>query len=102
MAPVPAAKDCCIAPVQPRVAPQRLNYEAVRSHDTQVSLVPGELEPIDTVNVTGTYFRGATPIGSDVISVGRQEIANSGALTAGQFLQTLSVTTRRTPTPTDG
>ncbi len=80
-------------PPQPSSAihgPHRLNSGVVLADAAGTGLIPGEFEPLDTVNVTGTYFRGATPVGADVISVGRQEIANSGAVTAGQFLQTLS------------
>ncbi|HEY4212035.1 MAG TPA: TonB-dependent receptor [Steroidobacteraceae bacterium] len=70
--------------------PRRLGSGLGPADGAGSGLPASEFEPIDTVNVTGTYFRGATPVGSSTLSFGRPEIAASGAVTAGQFLRTLS------------
>ena len=41
---------------------------------------------VETVTSTGTIFRGAAPVGSNVITVGQDEIQQVGAVTISQVL----------------
>ena len=41
---------------------------------------------VETVTSTGTIFRGAAPVGSNVITVGQDEIQQIGAVTISQVL----------------
>ncbi|MET1754962.1 TonB-dependent receptor [Novosphingobium sp. RD2P27] len=46
--------------------------------------------PVDSeIVVTGTLLRGATPVGSNVIALGAQAIATTGATTANELLATI-------------
>lgn len=80
-------------PPLPQIAgrlPHSTNSQPVASLPGSADLAPEGFNPIDTVKITGTYLRGETPVGGNVISIGREEIDNSGVATAGEFLQTLS------------
>uniref|UniRef100_B0T9D4 TonB-dependent receptor n=1 Tax=Caulobacter sp. (strain K31) TaxID=366602 RepID=B0T9D4_CAUSK len=48
---------------------------------------PADAERVTEVVVTGTRIRGAAPVGSNVISIGRAEIDRGGYATAQQILQ---------------
>lgn len=46
-------------------------------------------QALDTIVVTGTNIRGATPAGNDVVVIDREEIEASGKATVGDFLRDL-------------
>ncbi len=48
-----------------------------------------ELQQLETVIVTGTHIRGATPAGNAVLTIGREQIEQSGKATVGDFLRDL-------------
>jgi iron complex outermembrane receptor protein len=48
-----------------------------------------EEDPLQEVVVTGTSIRGAAPVGSNLITVGREEIESSGAQTIQQVLRSV-------------
>ena len=80
-------------PPLPQIAgrlPHSTNTQSVADSPGSAEPAPEGFNPIDTVKITGTYLRGESPVGGNVISIGREEIDSSGAATAGQFLQTLS------------
>jgi iron complex outermembrane receptor protein len=52
-----------------------------------------EAEPLQEVVVTGTSIRGAAPVGSNLITVGREEIESSGAQTLQQVLRSVPAVT---------
>ena len=49
--------------------------------------------PVEEVVVTGTNIRGVNPIGSDLVTVGQQEIQTTGGITLEQVLTSLPVLT---------
>jgi iron complex outermembrane receptor protein len=57
---------------------------------------------VQEVVVTGTNIRGVAPVGSDLISVGRQEIDKTGAQTIQQILRTVPAITGLGATPQGG
>lgn len=61
----------------------------------QTGATPGEARPADAevlseVLVTGTRIRGAAPVGSNLITIGRDDIEASGYATTQQIVQSLS------------
>jgi outer membrane receptor protein involved in Fe transport len=50
---------------------------------------PGEHAPEPAIVVTGTRIRGSGPVGTDLITIGRQDIDRSGHATAQDLLRTL-------------
>lgn len=46
-------------------------------------------QTLDTVQVTGTHIRGATPAGNAVLVIGPEELQTSGKATVGDFLREL-------------
>ena len=57
---------------------------------------------LDEVVVTGTSIRGAAPVGSNVMTVGREEIDQTGAQTVQQILRTVPALTGLGATPQGG
>ncbi|GAB1408700.1 TonB-dependent receptor [Thermomonas brevis] len=48
-----------------------------------------DTKTLDTIMVTGTNIRGATPAGNSVLTIGAEEIAASGKATIGDYLRDL-------------
>ena len=61
-----------------------------------------QAESLTEVVVTGTSIRGVAPIGSNVMSVNREEIDQTGAQTVQQILRTLPALTGMGATPQGG
>lgn len=62
----------------------------------QEQSTPANQTTLEEVVVTGTSIRGAAPVGSNLITVGRAEIEASGAQTLAQVLRSFG---RRSSTP---
>src|SRR5512139_2369927 len=54
---------------------------------------PAAAGELQEVVVTGTSIRGAAPVGSNLITVGREEIESSGAQTLQQVLRSVPAVT---------
>ncbi|MET0269733.1 MAG: TonB-dependent receptor [Sphingomonas sp.] len=70
-----------------RAAGEQLNQSSQNTIVRDAAVATGE-DDRDIV-VTGTILRGAPPVGSNVISVGEERIASSGATTANELLATV-------------
>jgi iron complex outermembrane receptor protein len=55
---------------------------------------------IEEVSITGSNIRNAQPVGGELITIGRQEILNSGATSLGDLIQRLAPVFRGGPSQT--
>ena len=79
-----------------------LYFCALPAHSAE-SAAPGDSETLSEVVVTGSRIRGVAPIGSNLITVDRDVVVQSGALTASDLLrlqpQVANLGAAETPSP---
>ena len=81
-------------------APQKVPTDATTADDPSQETEDGVV-PADIV-VTGTNIRGTAPVGSNLMSVGRQDIDKTGAQTVQQILRSVPAITGSGATPQGG
>jgi iron complex outermembrane receptor protein len=67
----------------------RASMLAVAGAAVSLPLYAAETEELDEVVVTGSSIKGVAPVGSNLVTVGREEIEETGVQTVQQILKTV-------------
>ena len=90
--PVPNASPTS-SEVRPATASDKAPEQSSNAVEAAQTAAPGAAAqtnaPTDAIVVTGTSIRGVAPVGSNLISVGRQAIEQTGVQTVQQILKTV-------------
>lgn len=54
---------------------------------------PGDADSVETVTITGTSIRGVAPVGGNLVTVGRQAMESTGAISTQQILKNVPAIT---------
>ncbi|MEO6247505.1 MAG: TonB-dependent receptor [Sphingomicrobium sp.] len=73
----------------PGVANAQPTPSGVKAANAGQQPVNNSSDKLEDIVVTGTILRGAPPVGSNLIAVGQERIASSGATTANELLATV-------------